>query len=1157
MVRFWLFLTFVLMSLSAFSQECYTPLLAKGDAFAKKGQYEKAINMYLAAMNCPEREVGDGLTEKIQQALDSRVRQLEKAKEEQRIEADNRRLAQIAAEAAKRQATKKAREAMANEFVFKAQTEPDRATAFRLAEHAHRIDPDNPKVLQVLLDLTKPQKETELLPRVLHSPTGGGITSAKISPDGSKLLTSNLDGHLALWDAQTGEIMHVINADQGSVNEVAWSPNGLFFASGGSNSAKVWDARSLELKQEFRTAGNVFSIDFSPNGEIIATASDNYFAEIHEFDSGERIKLFPGLHTYVDFSKDGNQLLTASWLREINVWDANSFELISKTSNASLKKPSSLKKQFSAIWSTDESIVLTTSIDGKIRLHDPINFEQTQAFPGPTVYNTAAFSPDGTKLAIVDESKRAVRIIDLLTKKELFRFHGHLDNIMEVNFSPASDKIISASLDGTARIWNLTTKTPRWTISSTPSLFIDASVSPDGKLIATAEGAGIVKVWDLSSHEELFSLKGPKEKSVQTITFSPDGNYIGASYDKTAIIWDITSKKEIAVSDELSSLIVGIDISKDNKIAILATLYDDLIIWDIETQHQSEISVDIRVGERIEDIAYSSNGDFFAAGASKSVVFWEVLEGKLQNEFRAYEHINTVTAIDFNHQNNRLVSCDQYEIKIWEFNDTGGDVKTIRRLSSHWFTDVEFSPSGQHILSTATDKTIMVLDAETLEFVDTLTGHTRKVTGAAWSPDGETITSWSQDNTIRKWDRTSGQEKPGFNGLTGELSFVVTSADSKYLLTGQFDDMKAKLWDLETQKVIEPPFEENDPITCGAFSPDSKLLATSGNRGNIKIWDLERGSLLYTLENPGSKVYSLAFSDDMKKLAAGVGNKVVKIYNLETREPIESFRANGFPERHLFFTADGRKLFYQDQEPTTGSTEPIFNFYDLDKSKKNDQRLDYVNGFCEQLAMTKDGDILTRGDKNGKLSVWDISIDREVNTLLGHDAKITVIDYSPDDSKILTCSEDGNAKIWDTETGQLLLTLIGEDDKILDGFFHSTKPLVYIVYSDKIQKWWLDGEELIKEFTSENHVPYLTPELMEKFRMYESFQAADLDEGYFIQTGDKELMLSVARYFMAQSYQIGTLSEREKLQEMAAALFLESTGNEEDFYLKMLEAGIE
>src|SRR5215831_3734969 len=158
---------------------------------------------------------------------------------------------------------------------------------------------------------------------------------------------------------------------------------------------------------------------------------------------------------------------------------------------------------------------------------------------------SAAFSPDGSRI-VTASSDNTARLWDAASAKEIAVLRGHDSSVNSAAFSPDGARIVTASWDKTARIWDAASAKEIAVLRGHDDSVNSAAFSPDGSRIVTASEDKTARIWDAASGKEIAVLRG-HEYSVWSAAFSPDGSRIvTASEDKTARIWDAASAKEIA-----------------------------------------------------------------------------------------------------------------------------------------------------------------------------------------------------------------------------------------------------------------------------------------------------------------------------------------------------------------------------------------------------------------------------------------------------------------------------------------------------------------------------------------------------------------------------------------------------------------------------------
>ena len=194
---------------------------------------------------------------------------------------------------------------------------------------------------------------------------------------------------------------------------------------------------------------------------------------------------------------------------------------------------------------------------------------------------------------------------------------------------------------------------------------------------------------------------------------------------------------------------------------------------------------------------------------------------------------------------------------------------------------VAFSPDGSTIASGSNDDTVRLWDAHTGQRKRTLQGHTDDIHSVAFSPDGSTIASASDDDTIRLWDAHTGQRKQTLEGHTHYVNSVAFSPDGQTLASGSWDDT-IRLWDAHTglHKRILQGHTSN--VNSVAFSPDGSTIASASSDDTIRLWDAHTGLHKRTLQGHTSNVNSVAFSPDGSTIASASDDETVFLWDART-----------------------------------------------------------------------------------------------------------------------------------------------------------------------------------------------------------------------------------------------------------------------------------
>jgi WD40 repeat protein/tRNA A-37 threonylcarbamoyl transferase component Bud32 len=570
-----------------------------------------------------------------------------------------------------------------------------------------------------------------------------------------------------------------------------------------------------------------------------------------------------------------------------------------------------------------------------------------------------AFDPKGARIVSASEDG-TLKLWDSATGRELRTLSRDSGNVLCVAFSPDGRSIASGGFDRAVTVWDVETGQPRHVMRGHSGLVLGVAFSPDGCRVASSSHDRSVKLWDVRSGQELRTFYGHTDQ-LWSVTFSPDGRLVGsAGDDQTARLWDAGSGAEVRCLRGHSGRVWGIAFSPDG--ALFLTGGDDRTVrlWNVASG--AELSILSGHVNQVYGVAFSPTGRYAAsASADHTIKLWDLA---LRRELRTFSgHSAPVLNVTFSPDGRRVASASNDQtLKIWDTAASEGHVK----LGSHVapITSVAYSPDGHRIATGGTDRWVKVWDTATMQEVLTLRGHSSVVSGVAFSRDGRYLVSAGYDGTVRLWDARTGAGIRTLFGHTERITSLAVCPDGRFIASAGAD-RAVRIWDTQAPQAAEPLIlrGHSDTVNAVAISPDCRLIATASADRSVKLWDAASGRVVWVLDEHRSGTTSLAFSPDGRQLASGGEDHIVRLWDAATGHEQRSLRGHSARVLSVAYSLEGQRVV-----STSDDTSVI---------------------------------------------VWDAVTGLAVLSLRGHSSAVSAAAFRPDGLQIASASADQTLQLWD------------------------------------------------------------------------------------------------------------------------------------------------
>ena len=597
-------------------------------------------------------------------------------------------------------------------------------------------------------------KESETLVRTF-SGHNNQVNACAMSPDGSyvvsaagnviKTMGHQTDYSIKVYDFESGAEKFTLLGHTWPVRGCAVSMDSTRIISVAEDCLIVWDAQTGQEISRFECPG--FALSESTNDSAIAVAS--FFLVLLDIHSGEEhVSMLTDdmLHDCA-ITADGSKIVTAGTDQHLVIWDSTNGEEIAILKPLDQEENPGDDINACAI-SPDGTFIVSGGSNGIVRIWDAKTFKEKNALAGHNNDVTGcAVSPDNSLVVTADWDGKLI-IWEGSTGMLKGMLEGHSGVINDCIFSPCGRYIISGGDDKTMKVWNVTDFNPSKSIEQTENIVStytpdgsfrlwdtstgeeykkreeilnvveNKGLSADGKIAITAHSNGSIKLTDIPTNKEVFTLSHyPPSASLPTSTthirvceVSRDGSFIVSVSYTTIKIWDTKTGEERFSYKDPKGVIDNCIIFPDNSYVITQGGFQTRV-WDPNSGQNLSV---LDYNTAVMDIALSPDGSFLlTTNAPRSLKLWDIKKQALINTLSGHED---------------------------------------------WVKRCLISPDRSFIASASVDGTARLWDFDSGRELEKFPGLIDEVGGLAVSPDASFVGASGRRNSVVVWDVNKQQE---------------------------------------------------------------------------------------------------------------------------------------------------------------------------------------------------------------------------------------------------------------------------------------------------------------------------------------------------------------------------------------------------------------
>lgn len=595
---------------------------------------------------------------------------------------------------------------------------------------------------------------------------------------------------------------------------------------------------------------------------------------------------------------------------------------------------------------------------------------------------------------------------------------GHENAITAIALSPDSKFLVSASRDGVLKTWDVRERKLISTQTQENGCVTALSFHPTQNIFFSCDTEGIVKSWQ-NQNGALIDETVLDRKSLYSMAIPQSGEWVavaGASgkiflySPKRGKLLDTISPSNSAIyaiaTDATGRQIAFSD--SDNRLVVCTQTNDR---WQTKTLLEE-------FPGSLKCIDFSPDGKTLAVGGASDA-----------NPNEAIEQM-------------RLLDL------------ASGNLVGVLSGRHRAFTCVKFHPDGNRLVTGNQQGIVDLWNWQTAKHLHSYKGHEGIVTSVCFDNTGKQIISGSEDHTVKFWSTLHAHSTTPLYQHDQPIASMNVSTDGLLLASGTHSG-DVVIHDINSKKVLHKFPGHKNPINVVSFSPDNTMLAVTTNLpwsanqtydkndGIVTIWDLKSGKKIREIEAHRSWICDLLWNKKKaNEIYSASADGTLCCWDVNTGERLQNHELGIAKIRCMAFSPKGNALAigcYNERKTylwdiKSNSVSRVYSAAQQDKHEGTGKKA--RPNAVECLAFSPDQSILVTGEFSGNdnfLMVWPVSADDRIKKkylVTGSENKPSRIQFSQDDSRMLSRLNGGTFLIWNQRFGHMVFDSQGFENSV-------------------------------------------------------------------------------------------------------------------------------